>query len=255
MSDPHQPATVDAFLGGRLRLHQPVSGHRSGHDAILLAASVSARPGDRVVEFGAGVGAAGLALARRVPDVTLLLVERDVELAGLAAANAAFNGIPADTLLLDVTADAAAFERFGLPPDGVDVVLMNPPFNDAARQQASPDTARAQAHVATPSTLTDWVHAARRILKPRGVLTLIWRADGIGEVLAALTRGFGSIALQPVHGRASSPAIRILVRAVKGGRAPAQIHPGLMLNDSSGVPTCEAQAVLAGNDALPLALL
>src|SRR3954468_17278482 len=67
--------TEDGFLGGRLRLRQPASGHRAGHDAILLAAATAARPGDRIVDFGAGVGAAGLAVARRVPDIDLVLVE------------------------------------------------------------------------------------------------------------------------------------------------------------------------------------
>src|SRR5580693_10732244 len=76
--------TDDAFLGGQLRLRQPRSGHRAGHDAILLAAATSARPGDRVVDFGAGVGAAGLAVARRVAGIKLALVEIDPRLAGLA---------------------------------------------------------------------------------------------------------------------------------------------------------------------------
>ena len=121
--------------------------------------------------------------------------------------------------------------RAGLPPDSADVVLMNPPFNDPARHRASPDKARATAHVATAATLESWIHAARRILKSGGVLSLIWRADGLAEVLAALDRGFGSLAILPVHGDASAPAIRVLVRAVKGGRAPPQIHAALMLND------------------------
>ena len=82
------------------------------------------------------------------------------------------------------------------------------------------------AHVATAATLADWIHAARRILKSGGALTLIWRADGLGEALAALDRGFGSLAILPVHGDATKPAIRVLVRAVKGGRAPTQIHAG-----------------------------
>ena len=33
----------DAVLGGRLRLRQPLAGHRVGHDAILLAAATGAR--------------------------------------------------------------------------------------------------------------------------------------------------------------------------------------------------------------------
>src|SRR3984885_8013428 len=129
--------TEDAFLGGQLRLRQPKSGHRAGHDAMLLAAATPARSGDRVVDFGAGVGAAGLAVARRVAGIELALVEIDQGLADLARGNAAANAIAADVIVLDVTSTAAAFAAAGLSPDGVDVVLMNPPFNDPARHRAS----------------------------------------------------------------------------------------------------------------------
>ena len=73
----------DAVLGGRLVLRQPLRGHRFGHDAILLAAAVAARAGERAVELGAGVGAAGLALARRVDGLDVTLVEIDPALAAL----------------------------------------------------------------------------------------------------------------------------------------------------------------------------
>ena len=72
--------TDDAILGGRLRLLQPRRGHRFGHDAVLLAAAVPARPGDRVVEFGCGVGAAGLALHARVGGIALVMLDIDPEL-------------------------------------------------------------------------------------------------------------------------------------------------------------------------------
>ena len=107
--------------------------------------------------------------------------------------------------------------------------------------------------MATATTLWKWVHAARRILKSRGALTLIWRADGIAEVFSALDHGFGSLQVLPVHGDARGPANRILVRATKGGRAPTQIHPGLMLNDEQGVPNRRVQEILAGNGSLPFA--
>jgi tRNA1(Val) A37 N6-methylase TrmN6 len=220
---------------------------------MLLAAGTSARAGERVVDLGAGVGAAGLALARRVAGVTLVLVEIDQALADLARGNAALNAIDADVHVLDVEADAAAFAAAGLPPDSADSVMMNPPFNDAARHRASPDAARAAAHVAREATLQKWVHAARRILKSGGALTLIWRADGIAEVLSALDRGFGSLVIQPVHGEAGAPAIRILVRAIKGGRGPTQFLPSLMLKDESGLPNKEVLEVLAGNGVLALA--
>ncbi|MBR0781714.1 tRNA1(Val) (adenine(37)-N6)-methyltransferase [Bradyrhizobium iriomotense] len=245
--------TEDAFLGGQLLLKQKRSGHRAGHDAILLAAATQAQAGDRVVDLGAGIGTAGLALARRVAGIRLSMVEIDPELAGLARTNAAANAIAAEAIVLDVTADAPAFAAHGLVPDSVDAVLMNPPFNNPDRHRGSPDPSRHTAHVATEQTLHAWVHAARRILRSNGVLTLIWRADGISEVLAALSRGFGSLVVLPVHGEAGKPAIRVLVRAVKGGRAPTRLLPGLMLNEESIVPKKEVRDILEGRAALPLA--
>ena len=247
--------TEDAFLGVRLHLRQPKSGHRAGHDAILLAAATPARPGERVVEFGAGVGAPGLGVARRVAVIDLILVEIDSALAALARDNVAANAIAAQVLVLDATAPAQVFATVDLLPDSTDVVLMNPPFNDAARHRSSPDQARASAHMAGPETLEQWIGSARRILKSGGVLTLIWRADGLCEVLAALDRGFGSLAILPVHGDARKPAIRILIRALKGGRAPTQILPALMLNGVASLPDDGAVAeILSGKRLLPLAL-
>ena len=255
MTEQASELTEDAFLGGALRLRQPKSGHRAGHDAMLLAAATSAQSGDRVVDFGAGVGAAGLALATRVSGIRIVLVEIDEVLAELARGNAASNAIEAEVIAMDLASRADAFAAAGLAPDSIDVVLMNPPFNDSSRHRSSPNRSREVAHVADAATLESWTHAARRILKSGGVLTLIWRADGLAEVLTTLDRGFGSLAILPLHGNAATPAIRILIRAIKGGRAPTRIYAGLMLNDESGVPNKQVQEILAGKGALPLAKL
>ena len=108
--------TDDAVLGGRLRLWQPRRGHRFGHDAILLAAATPAR--DRAVDLGAGVGAAGLALAARVPGLRVTLVDIRADLAALAALNAARNQLAGrvDAVALDVAASAADYVVAGLPP-------------------------------------------------------------------------------------------------------------------------------------------
>jgi tRNA1(Val) A37 N6-methylase TrmN6 len=244
--------TDDAVLGGRLRLVQKRRGHRTGHDAILLAAAVPARSGDRAVDIGAGVGAAGLALAARVPGVEVTLVEVDTELSALAAENIARNGLETRVraVTVDVAAGADEFSARGLEPGFADHVLMNPPFNDPARQNLSPDPGRRSAHAAAAGTLGAWVEVAARLLHSAGTLTLIWRADGLGEALAALDGRFGGIAVLPVHGRADQPAIRVILCGSKGSRAPLALLPGLALNDENGRPTVEAEAVLRGGEAL-----
>jgi tRNA1(Val) A37 N6-methylase TrmN6 len=221
---------------------------------MLLAAATPARPGDRVADLGSGVGAAGLAVAKRVNRIELVLAEIDERLTELARSNALSNAVAAEALVLDVTSTAERFASAGLVPDSVDVVIMNPPFNDASRHRASPDKAREVAHVAAAETLQSWIHAARRILKSGGNLAMIWRADGIAEVLAALDRGFGSLVILPVHADAASPAIRVLVRATKGGKAPVRLLAALLLNDEAGRPTPNVQTILAGEGLLPLAI-
>lgn len=251
MSEAVGDHTEDAFLGGQLHLRQPRSGHRAGHDAILLAAATPARPGDRVVEFGAGIGAAGLALARRVAGIDLVLVEVDSRLASMASTNAAANGISAEIVVLDVTSAPRAFSSAGLSPDSVDAVLMNPPFNDP--QNPSPEPRRRLARVASPATLPQWLRVASRLLRPSGTVTLIWRGDGVGDILAALAQGFGAVSLIPIHAKPGVPAVRVVACAAKGSRAPLALLPGLLLADAQGKPTPQAEAILREGAALPLA--
>jgi tRNA1(Val) A37 N6-methylase TrmN6 len=245
--------TEDAVLGGRLRLRQPRRGHRVGHDAILLAAATVGRAGEHAVDLGAGVGAAGLALAARVKGLKVTLVEIDAALCVLAAGNARLNRLDDRVNVLACDAeDVAALAAAGISSGSADRVLMNPPFHDATRQNVSPDPRRRLAHAAAPGLLPRWIASAARLLKPQGVLTLIWRADASPEVQSALAGAFGGITVLPVYPRSDAPAIRVVVRAVKSGRGSPRTCPALILNDRNGHPTAAAEAVLRGGEMLTI---
>lgn len=242
----------DALLGGRLTLRQPLRGHRFGHDVVLLGAATPARPGQHAIELGAGVGAAGLALARRVDGLTVTLVELDPDLVALARENASRNGV-ADrvrAICLDVAAPEKAFAAARLTANSADHVLMNPPFN--APINASPERARRVARNAAPGALAQWIGAAARLLRAHGILTFIWRADGLGDVLTALESGFGAIAVLPVHPKPDAAAIRVLVNAVKGSKAPLVLLPGFTLAESDNKPSAQAEAILRHGAVLDL---
>jgi tRNA1(Val) A37 N6-methylase TrmN6 len=249
---PDETASEDGVLGGRLVLRQPLRGHRVGHDAILLAAATSAKSGDHAVDLGAGVGAAGLALARRIEGLNVTLVEVDPVLTELAAGNAQRNDLSdrVRAVCLDVESSAADFIAAGLVPGSAACVLMNPPFNVA--QQPSPDHARRLAHAASEGTLERWLRTAARLLCVDGGVTLIWRADGLAGVLAALDNDFGAITVLPLHPKPGAAAIRVLVRATKASRAPLALLPGFLLADADGKPTAAAEAVLRKGEALSL---
>lgn len=245
--------TDDAVLGGRLRLLQPKRGHRVGHDAILLAAATGGTARERAADLGAGIGGAGLALARRIAGLDVTLVEIDPALAALAGDNARRNDLAARVraVACDVE-DMEALAAAGLRAASFDRVLMNPPFNDAARQQSSPDPRRRLAHVAGEGLAARWIAAAAFLLKPGGVLTLIWRGAAEGEIVEALVPAFGAIRVLPVLPRPETAAIRVLVRAVKGGAGRLPDDAPLVLNNASGKPTQAAEEVMRAAMPLPM---
>ena len=145
-----------------------------------------------------------------------------------------------------------ALAAAGLAAGSIDRVLMNPPFHDATRQNLSPDPRRRLAHAAAPGLLPRWITSAAHLLKPQGVLTLIWRAEGLADVQRALAGAFGGIGVLPVYPRRDAPAIRVLVRALKAGSGAPVTYPGLVLNEADGKPSAAAEAVLRGGGTLTI---
>lgn len=245
----------DAVLGGRLRLRQPLSGHRVGHDAILLAAATEARNGEHAIDLGSGVGSAGLALAARVTGLRVTLIEIDTKLIALADENIRLNDMTDRVRAIRCDAeDHAELAAAGLAANCADRVLMNPPFHDARRHNLSPDPSRRLAYAATPGLLDRWIASAGWLLKLGGVLTLIWRADEVEHVVSALAGKFGSLTILPIAPRDGAPPIRMLVRAVReapNGRGPVWLSP-LILNDANGKPTAAVNAVLREGQELTL---
>lgn len=239
--------TPDAFLAGRLHLHQPPRGaHRAGTDGILLAHLLKPEPGERLCDLGSGPGIVGLACAVLRPGLEVTLVERDPDLAALARANASLNAIAARVIEVDVLARGRVRGDAGLGPDSFDCVLTNPPYFEAGRYRPSPDPGRAIAHGFAPEGLEGWMRTCAGILRPGGRLGMIHRADALPRCLSALAGRFGGIAVRPVQARAGERAIRILVSATKGSRAPFALDPPLVLHGADGGFTAEAEALHRG---------
>jgi tRNA1(Val) A37 N6-methylase TrmN6 len=242
--------TDDAFLGGALSILQPATGYRAGLDAVLLAAAARTgiEGGARVLDAGAGVGVVGLAIAARVADVKVTLVELDPVLADLARRNAERNGLEGRVGV--VVADIAeggrtlhdAVREGDLAPAGFEHVVTNPPFYAAGSGTPPRLRAKAAAHQMREGALDRWMAFLATAAAGDGVLTLIHRADALAQVLAALNGRFGRIRVLPVHPRAGKPASRIVVTAIKGSRAPLELKPGLVLQDGEGryLPAVEA---------------
>lgn len=232
----------DAFLCGRLHLWQPVKGYRAATDPVLLAAACPALPGQSVLDLGCGAGAAALCLGLRVPDLALYGLELQPPYADLARRNAAENGIRFHVETGDLTAMPASLRQ------GFDHVIANPPYYPRTGSP-SPITARDTA-LRAETPLTIWIEAAARRLSPGGWLTLIAGADCLPEILSVLSPRLGSASVLPLSPREGRPALRILLRARKTGRAafrllaPLVLHLGTAHSGDRESYTPRAQAIL-----------
>ena len=235
--------TEDALLDGRLRFRQFRDGYRAGMDAALLAAACDAGSGERVLDLGCGAGAVMLAAATRRPDLRFLGLERDPATAALARENIALNGLEASVAVQ--TFDMAdTFAKLGLAR--FDSALANPPFFDDRSALRGPAAAKHGAWFADAG-LEGWMAFLIAAVREGGAITLIHRADRLGDVLRLLAPKAGSVRIRPVQPKAGVPAKRVIVRAVKTGRAPLQLLPALILHDDSGAKhTPRAEAIFRG---------
>ena len=237
----------DAFLCGRLHLWQPKKGYRAATDPVILAAAPAPQPRSNT-RSPAFAGQAALCLAARVPGVQLAGLELQPAYATLARRNAAENGVEMQVECGDLAQMPVALRR------DFDHVIANPPYYPAGGTR-SPNAARATAlQVDTP--LGDWVQAAARRLAPGGWLTLICGADGLPAVLAAMGSKMGSASVLPLQPREGRAALRIVLRARKGGKgafqllAPLVLHQGAAHDGDRENYTPRASAVLRGGESL-----
>jgi tRNA1(Val) A37 N6-methylase TrmN6 len=235
--------THDRFLNGAVTVIQPAKGYRAGMDAVLLAASLNAKPGETLAEAGCGAGAALLCAAHRLPDCRFTGFERDPQTAPLAMEGAKANRFETRVTISqhDIAQRPADLEN------AFDQSFSNPPFFDPASVRA-PGEGKENAYLAeTP--LKAWILFLHHVTKPGGRITLIHRAAALGELLELLSPRTGEIEVLPIRPAPGQPASRVLIRARKGlRRGPLTLYDGLALHEHSGGPsTPGAEAALTGS--------
>jgi tRNA1(Val) A37 N6-methylase TrmN6 len=240
-----------------LQILQPRSGYRAGLDAVVLAAAVAKPEGRsmRALDVGAGVGTAGLCLARRLEDAQVTLFEREPALVRLAQQNVARNGLGPRVRVVEGTVGLAASElrALDLAEESFDQVIANPPYHDLDAGTLAPDALKAGSHAMPESELARWARFMARMAAPGGGVTVIHKAEALIRLLAALDGRFGALVVRPLYPRDGAPAHRVLVQGVKGSRAPPALLPGFVLHVAGDAFTPAAEAVLRDGAGLKMA--
>ncbi len=246
--------TDDGFLGDRLQVLQPKKGYRAGIDAVMLAASIPAQSGGHVLDLGAGVGVASLCLASRCPDAKVTGLEVQGPLVVTAEENTERNHLSSRVSIVEgsVAEKAATLADKGVAYGSFDHVMTNPPFYDADKVWGSPNESKARAHALEEVALDEWLRVTCAMAKPKGSVTIIHRADALPDLLKGVEGKLGGLIAFPLWPSEGSDANRILLRGVKGSRAPFTLSRGMVLHAMPGGFTADADSILRGGAPLDL---
>jgi tRNA1Val (adenine37-N6)-methyltransferase len=228
-----------------LQIIQPLRGYRFSIDSVLLARFAAAGRANRVLELGAGCGVVALLLAAMGKPRDVVAIERQPEMADMAARNASLNGL---RMVKAICADLRRPGITGIAPDSFDLVVANPPYRRPNSGRESPDSARRAARAEGDTGLPDFIAAAARFARTGGRAAFVFDAGRTADLLSGLRAAkMEPKRLRAIHSHEGRRASAILVEARKGGGAGLVLEPPLVLFDSKGVYTAETRRLLSAS--------
>ncbi len=228
--------TLDDFLGGKVQAWQPAEGFRAGTDTVILAASIAAKPGDRVLELGTGSGVGLLCLGARIENLELFGVDIIESNASRAQRNLAQAKLKGSALHANIFAS-----QHEMLKGQYDHVFMNPPFYKPSAHTKPQDNSRSSAHILSEE-LEAWVQAAIRRVRPQGFMTMIFPTEGLPQILKAIPDN-NAIRTRPIAARADRSPKRLLIQVQTQRKAPFALLPALILNDQRGENSVLSEAI------------
>ncbi len=237
----------DYILDKKVIIKQPINGYRVAIDPILLAASIDAKDGENILDIGSGVGAAAICLAKRLPNTKVVGVELQQEYVRLAYDNVVNNNLRGRVEFLKG-------DLLSPPPrliaGSYSHVMANPPFLEATSSNLSPNDQKANSNQFFNVTFEHWAKFALLMVKPKGTVTFIHRADFLDRILSFFHNKLGGIVVYPIWSSKGKPAKRVIVRGTKNSFASMRLDSGMVLHYSDGSYTEEAQKILRDNCAI-----
>lgn len=234
------------YFGGQVTVFQPKHGYRAGTDALLLAASLCGKPGESFLELGVGSGAVTLLAAHLNPDCSFSGLENNADMLALAWKNTAAH----KNIEITEGSIRSLLKDWHLK---FDQVFTNPPFFDKRNAVRMPDV-KAPSFINKSMGIEHWINAMLLTLMPRGYGTLIYRADSIEKVLAALSGKAGRLRILPIHSFAGQPAKRVLIQFRKGVKSESTLLPALVLHEREGAEKFTPEVMKIINGAARLSL-
>lgn len=221
-----------------LQLFQPRQGYRYSLDPLLLARFCpEVKPGESIIDLGAGCGIISLVLARINPAASVIAVENNPDMAALVEHNIQHNDL---SERVSVQAEDVMNLRSCCPDSTFDLVVSNPPFRKSGSGKVSPKAGRDSARHETTAGLADFIAVAKYLVKPSGRICFIQLPSRLPEFMAlAVQMKMSVLRVRMIHNNTRSPATMFMAELAKGRNSLPIVEPPLFVRDQGGEYTDE----------------
>ncbi len=224
--------TLAILCNEKLKIIQKKQGYRFSIDAFLLAAFVTMKKHERLLDIGTGCGIIPIYIAKKGLTNDMTGVELQEDLFEVAQKNRAINGC--EDHVHFINADIRTVVK-NLEKKPFHIVVSNPPYTKKLSGRTSPQPSRLLARYEETLDLDSLTSAVSSLLQKKGRFFVIYPARRAGELIcAAGSRKLALKRLRLVHPRKDEKANLVLAEFVKDGGIGATIEKPLYVYEGSG---------------------
>ncbi len=190
---------------------QKKDGFRFGEDAVMVAEFFTPAKSGKLLDIGTGTGIISLILSRDPKIDRITSVEIQEEMAGMAKRSVEKNDLTEKIEVLNI--DVKNLNR----GNTYDYIVSNPPYMKCSNGKVNPHSMKAISRHEITLNLEELIDQSRRLLKPGGSLTLIYRSERMVELLNNLSQsGFYPKRIQNIFSENTKVSKLFMIEAIKG---------------------------------------
>ena len=222
-----------------LKLIQNKNGYKFSTDSVILANFGHAKPNDVYLDLCSGSGVVAILFSCKNKIKKSYALELQPQLADMAKRSIEYNDL-SDKIEV-VNDDLARLDKiFGC--EQVDVITVNPPYNEVGQTSELDEIAIATHEIKT--NLETIAKMSSKVLKFGGKLYMVHRADRLASIVYELKKyKLEPKVLRIVYPKEGKEPNLVLVEAKKGAKAGIKIMQPLILNNPDGSETDELKQI------------
>jgi tRNA1Val (adenine37-N6)-methyltransferase len=220
--------TANNFFNKNISISQPEKGYRFSMDPFILTAQVQLKESKKIIDIGTGCAIIPLILSTKHPDLKIIGIEIQEELARFAKRNVVANSRENTIqIILNDIKNVKSSDMGGK----ADIIVSNPPYKKKNSGRLNPDSQKAVARHEIALDIDTLFDCSNRLLNKYGRIYVIFPAERLSDLILSMERHkFGLDTIKFVHTKKDAPAKMVIVCAKKNSRQNCIVKPPIYID-------------------------